>query len=769
MAPIILKLQVPGPRHYSPPTPFYNPPPPLPPPAAAPPTPPSSTSSTPPPTAPASLVVQLPVSQQGGLQIQQILSQPPQSGPVQNSVPQPAVSQPVTPPDASQPAVSQSNIVNPSRKRVASESDASQPDSKKAKLPAVDVDNQQRASEDANLPEDPQGKPDSFGQPKVWAEKRQPLCETLHHYRAHEAGVYQNDRIAYGLYIDAGVSPKDFFNDDIIITTLGGGKAKNKNGDVQRVRDHAIEGRNDTAFRNSLEKCQTILVIVGKKNTNCPVKLNHNFNVLGHFHITAMWYDKSETCCWMVKLQRVDTTTQPWYSVKGSIHISLPLSVAPSQVCGSCLKSTERIYQEEWICMTPRCKSYFKRDGVAIDARDYHYNQAFLNARSQFKGQVPVAIGPYLPDTTAGTPVTDAVLNNFKQGFVCSVCGCCGRQKHWKHWACENERCDATFPMRQQAMTIDEAKEEPEGRMKRQNDFTKPDILVFQYTAGAYEVTKYSFPDEKGSIIGFVAVYKSNSSVNLQTHGPDELFSEFSTMEEGEFHLERKSARASGSIVEKLTQQFSRNYGSTYKFIVRTESQSFSTAPEAILRVLKRCTWASEQAVKDNGGLYEVPNELLALGYTQSGEMGWHDDGEKTVGQTVASLSLGGRSTMHFRPKAKTTLFGPYKARGVKSPVLQFTLEHGDMMVMHGSKIQELYEHCVYSYGKRRYALTCRTMIFDNMVTEEEKQHAMEAGAIPDHAEQFNYDGDAALAKGHTLGPLPKTKPTRKTGKAVKA
>ncbi|PVH86365.1 hypothetical protein DL98DRAFT_650378 [Cadophora sp. DSE1049] len=761
MAPVILKIQLPQPQPYTPLTPFYVPLPPPPPPAAAPPTPPSSTSSTPPPAAaPASLVVQLPVSQQGGLQIQQILSQPPQSGTPQHGTPPPAVSQPDTP---------QSDTANSSRKRAASESNTSQPELKKTKLPTPDLEDQQSASADVDFPEDPQGKPNSFGEPEVWAEQRQQLCETLHHYRAHEAGVYQNNRIAYGLYIDAGVSPKDFFDNDLIITTLGGGKAKNENGDVQRVRDHAIEGRNDTAFRNSLEKLQTILVIVGKKNTNCPVKLNHNFNVLGHFHITAMWYDKSDTCCWMVKLQRVDTITQPWYSVEGSTHTSLPLSVAPNQVCGSCNESTERIYQEEWICMTPGCTSYFKRDGVTIDARNYHYSQAFLNARSQFMGEVPVAVAPYLPDFTAGTPVTDAVLNNFKQGFVCSVCGCCGRQKHWKHWACENERCGATFPMRQQAMTIDEAKAEPEGRLKRQKDFAKPVISVLQYMEGAYEVTKYSFPDEKGDFIGFVAVYKSNKQINLQKNGPDDLFSEFSTMEEGEFHLERKAARASGSIVEKLTQQFSRNYGATYKFIVRTESQSFSTAPEAILRVLKRCTWASEQAVNQHGGLYEVPNELLALGYTQSGEMGWHDDGEKTVGQTVASLSLGGRSTMHFRPKARTTLFGPPKAKGVKSPVLQFTLEHGDMMVMHGCEIQKLYEHCVYSYGKRRYALTCRTMIFDKMVTEEEKQHAMEAGTIPDHAEEFNYDGDAELPLQRTLKPVQKAKPARKTAKAVKA
>ena len=286
--------------------------------------------------------------------------------------------------------------------------------------------------------------------------------------------------------------------------------------------------------------------LIGKKNTNCPVKLKHNFNILGHYHITAMWYDKSDTCCWMVKLQRVDTTTQPWYSIKGSTHTSLPLSVAPSQVCESCSQSTEQIYEEEWFCMTPGCTSYFKRGGVKIDARDYHYSQAFLSARSQFMGEVPVAVAPYLPDVTAGTPFTEAVINNFKQGFVCSVCGCCGRQKHWKHWACENEHCGATFPLRHEPMSIDEAKSEPEGRLKRQKDFSKLFTPIDQHMEGAYEVTKYSFPDEDGSIIGFVAVYKSTDKVNRHKNGADGLFTELSTMEEGDFHLERKAARAAG-------------------------------------------------------------------------------------------------------------------------------------------------------------------------------------------------------------------------------
>ena len=102
-------------------------------------------------------------------------------------------------------------------------------------------------------------------------------------------------------------------------------------------------------------------------------------------------------------------------------------------------------------------------------------------------------------------------------------------------------------------MSIDEAKSEPEGRLKRQKDFSKLFNPIQQHMEGAYQVTKYSFPDEDGSIAGFVAVYKSTDKVNHHKNGGDDLFTELSTMEEGDFHLERKAARAAGCKSFDLT------------------------------------------------------------------------------------------------------------------------------------------------------------------------------------------------------------------------
>jgi hypothetical protein len=50
---------------------------------------------------------------------------------------------------------------------------------------------------------------------------------------------------------------------------------------------------------------------------------------------------------------------------------------------------------------------------------------------------------------------------------------------------------------------------------------------------------------------------------------------------------------------------------------------------------------------------------------------------------------------MKWRPKAKSKLGvvkGKGNAKGTKPDVLRITLDHGDIMVMHGPKIQQLYE-----------------------------------------------------------------------------
>lgn len=99
---------------------------------------------------------------------------------------------------------------------------------------------------------------------------------------------------------------------------------------------------------------------------------------------------------------------------------------------------------------------------------------------------------------------------------------------------------------------------------------------------------------------------------------------------------------------------------------------------------------------------------------TRSNHEQYHDDGEKTLGPTVATLSLGANATMNFRPKKKTNIpsldEGNFRSGGrgkkitdaakskdkkdksEKPAILSIKLEHGDIVIMHGREIQKLFE-----------------------------------------------------------------------------
>ena len=63
-------------------------------------------------------------------------------------------------------------------------------------------------------------KPEPHGDPEVWADKRQQLCETLRYFNAYQSGAYTNNGIAYGHLIDAEVDARDKFDEQIVITSV---------------------------------------------------------------------------------------------------------------------------------------------------------------------------------------------------------------------------------------------------------------------------------------------------------------------------------------------------------------------------------------------------------------------------------------------------------------------------------------------------------------------------------------------------------------------
>jgi hypothetical protein len=65
-----------------------------------------------------------------------------------------------------------------------------------------------------------QDKPDPCGEPPVWANKRQSLCEALPYYKAYMSGAYQQAGTARGFLVDKEVGPRDKFQEEILITSV---------------------------------------------------------------------------------------------------------------------------------------------------------------------------------------------------------------------------------------------------------------------------------------------------------------------------------------------------------------------------------------------------------------------------------------------------------------------------------------------------------------------------------------------------------------------
>ncbi|KAH8660819.1 hypothetical protein BGZ60DRAFT_492180 [Tricladium varicosporioides] len=470
--------------------------------------------------------------------------------------------------------------------------------------------------------------------PPAWADKRQQLCDALPCYRTHQAGAYTRDGYCHGLLIDREVGLRDKFDDQIIISTVGGGRSKDDTGKSVRTKDQA-ESHRAVAFRRSQAEKVPVCVIAGQGNSASPSKFSHYYNVLGWFQVTDVWCEANG------------------------------------------LSGTE---------------------------------------------------------------------DEFRKGFVCPSCRMCIRRRDWDGWACENTNCNFVHNLKPRVVPIEKIL--AEGLTGDSYETIKllysPVVSSFDpRPLGNYTIYHFTVPDPNGEKTGDIFLLKSSSLINGQIGGPNDMFKE---MQESDLEIKRKAARGKDAITEIVTNHYAANWGAPYKFVVSHESTPFRETPPILLKALKRLTWAGKNAIPLVGQDPFVEfNELLSVGYFEKGEMNYHDDGEKELGPTVASLSLGSSATMSFRPKSKNTIQSPPQrgnAKGEKKPVLSFVIEHGDIVVMKGSGIHGYYEHKVEPHGKVRYALTCRHVLRNMLPNEEERKYFDQAVLLPPGSENYEYDGD---------------------------
>ncbi|KAB8237547.1 uncharacterized protein BDW43DRAFT_321906 [Aspergillus alliaceus] len=611
------------------------------------------------------------------------------------------------------------------------------------------------------------------GEPPAWANYRSELGDTLPWFRAVQGGIYHKDGLCWGVLLDADSGDRCYIDEEVIITRIGGGCTKDKDGKLTRVKD---QDANDTMVKsllNSMEQKLPVGIIIGQGNTVLETKVPHPFNVMAYFRVSHVWFERCDGKNGAkVRFEKLDLTSKSWWAVKGSSppppREERDFKNRPESVqCGACTCTSFRIYNEGWMCLEPSCEQFFRVERLEAPAI-LTYDQRFLDYRLHPDDTVQ----PHhslIPDLLSTLNEDDSDVSTIRvawKGVVCPQCRKCISRKLWRGWKCSDDTTPTpghphhtcTFqkmlrmhpvPLRS---VIDSLEISPQKRALIP-DKTVMTPHVDDVSLAPYRMLVYTLPG-----VGHITHLVSNRTINSRPDGPDIMFQQLQQVELGlrRFPLDQ-------SVVDgTLTAHFAVNYGMPYKYVVSVKSKGFDEAPKVILRALGRLKWATEKALDRARDIARAPNEMLVLGYFEGMKIGYHDDGESSLGPTIATLSLGAQSTMlirmksvYFNGRSKNNIFlaedpvlpgcafeierQNLKTRmhnrditheiydkelkevlkghkcSVAKPCIKLQLNHGDLVVMHGENLQKYYEHSVIPENKLRFALTARHIKADHV------------------------------------------------------
>ncbi|PWY91529.1 hypothetical protein BO94DRAFT_573950 [Aspergillus sclerotioniger CBS 115572] len=602
------------------------------------------------------------------------------------------------------------------------------------------------------------------GQPPAWAMSRPELCDALPWFRAVQGGVYHSGNLCLGFLIDADFGIGSYADEEIIITRAdsGGGCTKDAEGNLVLLKDQDDDSSAISSIANSMKLRVPVGLIIGDRNTLLDRKPPHRYNVMAYFRITHLWYEKiGRKTGAKVRFQKLDLSQKSWWATKDPPLLEeRDFDLQPAQACcAACGRASPQVYEEGWMCLRPSCDRFWTNENASTPSQNLSFHPDFLRARLP----PDLSIQPHyslVPDLLSTFTESDGDVLSRRiawKGIVCPQCARCISRTFWWGWKC----ADISFPpgvshectfekmlgMRPVSLrsVIEELEMSP---IKRALSFD-PKFMVPEIddrTLYPYRKLTYEIPG-----VGSITHLVSNRAINTRPNGPDDLFKQLQVADLGlrRYPLERSVVGGT------LTAHFAVNYGMPYKYVVSVATKGFDEACDEILRALGRLTWATEQAVTNAGDCFLPPNELLVLGYFEDMKIRYHDDGESSLGPTVATLSLGAKSTMlirmkykyyHGYSKSKKVLSedpvlegcedyarrqdlksqltdgsinqttddelrsGPLtKGRGGEaSPCIKMELNHGDLVVMHGKDLQKYYEHSVIPEKRLRFALTAR-------------------------------------------------------------
>ena len=398
--------------------------------------------------------------------------------------------------------------------------------------------------------------------------------------------------------------------------------------------------------------------LLGAKNAHCPVKVPHRYNVLGLYHVTDVWSEKTNG--WVMcraRFEMLDLSSPSWCGIQGA---PLP-PVSPDfttkalvVTCSSCHVPSKQVFAAGWTCLNEVCTQFSTGNG--INQINRIWNPAFINERNKWPADVkaPMAIKPAPPTAPLDGSLMETSLKAWK-GMVCPVCGRSNSRIKWDEWKCGTDGCHFEIPIQYHVVPRSELAPdhafEAEGHSIPFDKCLDPVVRTGAAFRGWWR--ELTFEISPGN---FVTHLIANQVINRQPGGADEMLESLQGEKLGLQRFPMKSCAGmylpepSACVVltqikqvegEMITKHFGMNFvriapppkasacglhsltqikGLPYKYIVAIDSRSFSEAPKAITNALNHLNWAGKTAITD--GSYRPFNELLCLGYMEKQEIG---------------------------------------------------------------------------------------------------------------------------------------------------
>lgn len=463
-------------------------------------------------------------------------------------------------------------------------------------------------------------KPTTCGQPSVWADSRQALCETVPYFKTPQGGCHSNDGHVYAFYFDGdggdgANARREYMDTDVIIARARGGMGVDRAGNLTQCRDHAFASAvtspgNQTAGlrgKSAVHRCSQpeavlnnirhqnpVVVICGDRHAGAICRMPRKFCVLGWFKPVAVWTEKTQGRggesfkTVKYRLERLKSR-EPWFAPKADIVDSgigpMALTLAERELagpvvracCRDCRAESPQVYLIGWMCLQHNCPRLWRLgNDLEANCGAQDYAPAFLLSRTTWANEAE----PYdarVPVPTVGDHIGDNLAYINTRGVCCPQCGRCNSRRLFKGWQCENPDCDwkrfpKHFPVRP-AHLHNPWETFGTGPTLGRNVFDEAHVKLEVDHRLGFKIYRYTFTGVEGSLTHIA----SNAYINALPNGPDDMLAALQHQDDAslELPLERRVfAGTSGAATGSTSKSRKNQAKATQPSIIEGESKA---------------------------------------------------------------------------------------------------------------------------------------------------------------------------------------------------